>query len=180
MFVHLYVNGSYSSILAWEIPWTEDSGGLQSVGLRRVRHWHDRATNTHSLTLVYNSLPRVHPPPHLPSSVSFFSGTWCSLGLNFYFPWCCLISFHCLQCTSLFSHTLWFPNFNGQEDHYGLHVKSSDSWGPSPEIPFGLWRAQISSFLTGNQEVFNELVHRPHYCTLQPLSANYLKCNIHP
>ena len=27
-----------SSILAWEIPWTEEPGGLQSTGLRRVRH----------------------------------------------------------------------------------------------------------------------------------------------
>ena len=27
-----------SSILAWEIPWTEEPGGLQSVGSQRVRH----------------------------------------------------------------------------------------------------------------------------------------------
>ena len=26
-----------SSILAWEIPWTEVPGGLQSMGLQRVR-----------------------------------------------------------------------------------------------------------------------------------------------
>ena len=31
-----------SSILAWEIPWTEEPGGLQSMGLQRVRH--DQAT----------------------------------------------------------------------------------------------------------------------------------------
>ena len=29
---------THSSILAWEIPWTEESGGLQSMGLQRVRH----------------------------------------------------------------------------------------------------------------------------------------------
>ena len=28
---------THSSILAWEIPWTEEPGGLQSVGLQRVR-----------------------------------------------------------------------------------------------------------------------------------------------
>ena len=28
----------HSSILAWEIPWTEETGGLQSKGLQRVRH----------------------------------------------------------------------------------------------------------------------------------------------
>ena len=27
-----------SSILAWEIPWTEDSGGLQPMGPQSVRH----------------------------------------------------------------------------------------------------------------------------------------------
>ena len=29
---------SYSSILAWEIPGTEEPGGLQSMGSQRVRH----------------------------------------------------------------------------------------------------------------------------------------------
>ena len=27
-----------SSILAWEIPWTEEPGGLQSMGSQKVRH----------------------------------------------------------------------------------------------------------------------------------------------
>ena len=27
-----------SSILAWKIPWMEDPGGLQSMGLQRVGH----------------------------------------------------------------------------------------------------------------------------------------------
>ena len=27
-----------SSILTWEIPWTEEPGGLQSMGLQRVGH----------------------------------------------------------------------------------------------------------------------------------------------
>ena len=28
----------YSSIVAWRIPWTEEPGGLQSLGLQRVGH----------------------------------------------------------------------------------------------------------------------------------------------
>ena len=28
---------TYSSILAWRIPWTEEPGGLQSIGSQRVR-----------------------------------------------------------------------------------------------------------------------------------------------
>ena len=29
---------TYSSIPAWEIPWTEEPGGLQSMDLQRVRY----------------------------------------------------------------------------------------------------------------------------------------------
>ena len=29
---------THSSIPAWEIPWTEEPGGLQSMGLQRVGH----------------------------------------------------------------------------------------------------------------------------------------------
>ena len=35
---------THSSILAWRIPWTEESGRLQSMGWQRVRH--DSAINT--------------------------------------------------------------------------------------------------------------------------------------
>ena len=29
---------NHSSVLAWKIPWTEEPGGLQSMGPQRVRH----------------------------------------------------------------------------------------------------------------------------------------------
>ena len=29
---------THSSTLAWRIPWTEEPGGLQSMGLQRVGH----------------------------------------------------------------------------------------------------------------------------------------------
>ena len=29
---------AHSSILAWRTPWTEEPGGLQFMGLQRVRH----------------------------------------------------------------------------------------------------------------------------------------------
>ena len=29
---------AHSSILSWEIPWTEEPGGLQSMPSQRVRH----------------------------------------------------------------------------------------------------------------------------------------------
>ena len=42
---------TYSSILAWEIPWTEEPGGLQSTGSQRVGH--DLATKT---TMMFSVL----------------------------------------------------------------------------------------------------------------------------
>ena len=39
---------THSSILIWEIPWTEEPGRLQSMGLQRVGH--DRSdSHTHSV-----------------------------------------------------------------------------------------------------------------------------------
>ena len=35
---------THSSILAWRIPWTEEPGGLQSMGSQRLGH--DRVNNT--------------------------------------------------------------------------------------------------------------------------------------
>ena len=36
---------THSSIVAWRIPWTEELGGLQSMGLQRVGN--NLVTNTH-------------------------------------------------------------------------------------------------------------------------------------
>ena len=40
---------THANIIAWRIPWTEEPGSLQFMGLQRVRH--DYVTSlTHSLT----------------------------------------------------------------------------------------------------------------------------------
>ena len=54
---------THSSILSWRIPWTEEPGGLQSMGLQRVRH--DWVTNTHTQNiclLIRLILPGVFSP----------------------------------------------------------------------------------------------------------------------
>ena len=45
---------TYSSILAWRIPWMEESGRLQSTGSQRVRH--DWATSLHFTSARNDSL----------------------------------------------------------------------------------------------------------------------------
>ena len=42
---------THSSILAWRIPWTEEPGGLQSMGSQRVRH--DWGTSLHFRQLTH-------------------------------------------------------------------------------------------------------------------------------
>ena len=42
---------THSSILAWRIPWREEAGRLQSMGLQRLRHdWMTNTFNTFTLT----------------------------------------------------------------------------------------------------------------------------------
>ena len=43
---------THSSILAWEIPWREEPGGLQSMGSQKVRH--DFATVHTRAVLISN------------------------------------------------------------------------------------------------------------------------------
>ena len=47
---------TYSSILVWKIPWTEESDRLQSVGSQRVEH--DLAhTHTHTHRVIEMKIP---------------------------------------------------------------------------------------------------------------------------
>ena len=53
---------THFSILAWRIPWTEEPGGIQSMGLHRVRHdWSDLAC-THDLLIPREN---ICTPPNI-------------------------------------------------------------------------------------------------------------------
>ena len=65
---------TYSSILAWRSPWTEEPGGLQSIGSERVRHDQRLSMHAHvvknlaaaSTWFPYSRLEilfRNYPPP---------------------------------------------------------------------------------------------------------------------
>ena len=51
---------THSSILAWRIPWTEESDGLQSMGSQR----HNSATTTHDHMPHYTSFSLSHALHH--------------------------------------------------------------------------------------------------------------------
>ena len=74
---------THSSILAWRIPWTEEPGGLQSLGWQRVGH--NRMANTQHSAAAAESLSRVRPcaTPHraaqqAPPSLGFSRQELCS------------------------------------------------------------------------------------------------------
>ena len=50
---------TYSSILAWRIPWTEEPDGLQSLGSQRVGH--DWATDTTTTVQFQNLIKLCNP-----------------------------------------------------------------------------------------------------------------------
>ena len=64
----------HSSVLAWKIPWTEEPGRLQSMGLGRVGqdratfHFHalEKEMATHSSVLAWR-IPGMGEPGGLPS-----------------------------------------------------------------------------------------------------------------
>ena len=44
---------THSSILAWRIPWAEEPGGLQSIGLQRIGHdWVTKHTHSQQLVML--------------------------------------------------------------------------------------------------------------------------------
>ena len=77
-----------SSILAWRIPWTEEPGWLQSMGLQRVRH--DWMTE-HAWAHAQGNF--LHHPNHKLSARTLFS--------HVYYHACLIIDSH------LFSINIW-------------------------------------------------------------------------
>ena len=78
----------HSSTFAWKIPWTEEPGGLQSMGSQRVRHnwatsfstFHfpalEKEMATHSSVLAWR-IPGTAEPSGLPSMGSHRVGHDC-------------------------------------------------------------------------------------------------------
>ena len=74
---------THSSILAWEIPWTEEPCGLQSMGLQRVGH--DWATSL-SFFLSFFLSPASGFQSYSYSSLKFSPSPFKNNGLPFWMP----------------------------------------------------------------------------------------------
>ena len=51
---------THSSVLAWEIPWAEEPGGLQPTGERTVRHDSSDGACAHADVLLNETPTRAH------------------------------------------------------------------------------------------------------------------------
>ena len=105
--------GAHSSTLAWEIPWTEEPGGLQSMGLHRVRHeWRDLAAAANSFIAIA-------------CNIAWSQEVWCLL-LCYSFSrllWIFRIIFSSIKILRLFFLFLWkvpLAFWDGLHWNYGL------------------------------------------------------------
>ena len=107
---------THSGILAWEIPWTEEPGGLQSMGSRSVRH--DWNNFTHSTCASMDCVPRY--------------GFW-ALKLDFLL---CTLASH---FTSL-SSSSWSVKYRAFYEDTGWAFKHT---GLDPDGVLAWWLAQL-------------------------------------
>ena len=69
---------THSSILAWRIPWTEEPGGLQSMGPQRVRH---------NWTFFTEPAERVRLRPYSRRRKIALTSLWFQIRIQFLMRW---------------------------------------------------------------------------------------------
>ena len=70
---------THSSILAWRSPWTEELGGLQSMGWQRVGH-----TEQLTLLVIQDTCGGPQLSPNLHSPLYFPNNSLCHLNIVFW------------------------------------------------------------------------------------------------
>ena len=155
---------THSSILVWRIPWTEEPGGLQSMGSQRVRH--NRATNTtlHYVScsgLVISSFQSCFSvfclfvclvfSPFPPPLFSLFFLFWPPLFLNlvkgFWHITLCKVIRSFLQTVAYHFNAVerWSPTFLTTEDNFSMDGGVGGRWGSGDNVSNG--EQQIELYL---------------------------------
>ena len=115
-----------SSILAWRIPWTEESGGLQSMGLQRVGYdWY-----FHFYLVIYKEIDNRHLIKPSNNSQSFLTSwdRWHSPFLKSLYasphvPFCLWL----LDISVLSGFSLPFPSVLSLFSYFSLYILFSRS-----------------------------------------------------
>ena len=114
---------AHSGILAWRIPWTEEPGGLQSIGLQRVRH--DRSDLAHTLLVYSYNLDIITNNAYFDFQKCLSLKKICDMWhvfSNYYI----FVSFHFLLWGESLSQAAKRTNDNLCP--FYLHIKTSYSW----------------------------------------------------
>ena len=118
---------THSRILPWRIPWTEEPGGLYSIGSQRVRHsWNDLV---HEHTLYFSSVKlfshvRLFTTPWTASRQAslFITNSQCLLtqlmSIKSVMP-----SNHLILCRSLLLPPSIFPSIRVFSNESVLHIR---------------------------------------------------------
>ena len=142
---------THSRILAWRIPWTEEPGGLQSVGLQRVRN--DWVTNTTLLNRA--SWSKVNP-----------GGLWSIL------TWPFQMTRQPQKTTCSVDLTAGGQKMFASLPHF-LHLSPSDSHPPHLDLPCPwLHREHFRC-----QKMFHTSPGHSHILWLPETSAQSLVCH---
>ena len=121
-FMYIYVHGmlyshisekamaSHSSTLAWKIPWMEEPGGLQSMGLLRVGH--DWATSLSLFTFMHWRRKWQPTPVFLPWESQ---GRWSLVGSRLWgctesrLKWLSSMCIYICVCVHIYAFSDYFP-----------------------------------------------------------------------
>ena len=134
---------THFSILAWRIPWTEEPGGLQSMGLQRVQH--DWATTkiTQLLFFFYLILKQISNILSFPACVLLILFTVCFILLECELDEGSDFIYFLIEGWLLY-RILLFSVKPQHESAIGIHV-SPPSWtslpSPSPSHPSRLMQS---------------------------------------
>ena len=120
---------THSSILAWRIPWTEEPGGLQSMGSQRVGHnW---VTNTfHILIAAIQLLSHVQlfATPWTAAHQAPLSFTVSQTLLRFVSIESVMPSNHLILCFPLLLLLSIFPSIRIFSNEWALHIRWPKDW----------------------------------------------------
>ena len=179
--------GQPTQCLVWRIPWTEESGGLQSLGLQRVGHnWNDSAyTHRSVLDSIHASFPFITMALNInivisillrrnsgPGKVSEVSKVMELVIREFkgWFIGCRNLRIFYSKSTLPMSHMNYLPN-NTVLNHVSyLNLKTRLNEGFSFSVPLATfqvplatwWRHREKTFLSSPQKVL--LVLTLHVC----------------
>ena len=139
----------HSSTLAWKIPWKEEPGRLQSMGLRRVRH--DWATSLLLFTFMHWRRKWQPTPVFLPGESQERGAWWAAIyGVTqsqTRLKWLSSSSIFIFVPTikkCIFFLKLDISNFDWYNQMYTFF--ELDTWGPSSTLWHPYLRAQVNAY----------------------------------